>query len=370
MALASRSPRRDGGRKLLVAGIIITLVVVVIDASLKSRSPTVAPRLAATAWVDRVLPIIEASTTQGQEIQQVRNTGVTSVSASSITSQVNQAATAARRSYQQLSALRAPDQLVGAAGLLEACLLVRSQAAAAMAGALTKELANGAPSGVDPQLGALTTAGQDFQVADRAYSLFAQRLPTVGVKAPASSWVNDPTQYQADMLQIFLASLRNASSGGPVHQLIIASLTLTPSPLNILGGVDVLIPTNQVSVSVVVANTGTERENLLAVQASIAPSAGNAVIKTTISLPPGAAFNAQLGPLNPPPGAVVTLTATVTPPPGSPTPVATRTVTFQTTAPSPTTASTGGTGGIGGGTGGGTRGTGGGTGATTTINGG
>lgn len=342
MALAGRSLHKDGGRRLLVAGIIITLVVVIIDASLKSRSPSVAPRMAAAAWVDRALPIIQASTTQGQEIARVRSAGFSSTSASSITSQVAQTATAAKQSYQQLSALQPPDQLVGAAGLLEASLLVRSQAAAAMAQALSRELGNGAPSGDDPQVAALTTVGQDFQIADRAYSLFAQRLPAVGVKAPASTWVSDPTQYQAANLGVFLASLRNAQAGIPVHQLTIASVTLTPAPLNTVGGVELLIPTNQVSASVVVANTGTERENFLAVQASISPSAGNAVFKQVISLPAGAAYNAQLGPLNPQPGAVVTLTATVTPPPGSPTSMVTKVVTFMTTPPASTTSTTAG----------------------------
>jgi hypothetical protein len=326
----------------LVVGIIITLVVVIIDASLKSRSPSVAPRMAASAWVDRVLPIIQASTAQGQEIARIRSSGVSSSSASSITAQIAQTATAAKNSYRQLSALRPPDQLVGATGLLEASLLVRSQAAAAMAQALNRELGNGAPSGTDPQVGALTTVGQDFQISDRAYSLFAQRLPAIGVRAPASSWVSDPTQYNAGNVQVFLASLRNAAAGLPVHQLTIASVTLTPSPLNTVGGVEVLIPTSQVSVSVVVANTGTERENLLAVQASISPSAGNAVYKQVISLPPGAAYNALLGPLNPQPGAVVTLTATVTPPPGSPTSAVSSVVTFMTTAPTSATPSTAG----------------------------
>jgi hypothetical protein len=335
MALAGRSSHRDGGRRLLVAGLVITLVVVVIDASLKSRSPNVAPRMAASAWVDRVLPIIQESTTEGREIARVRSSGVTSSSATSITSQVGQVATAAQRSYQQLVALHPPDQLAGAAGLLEACLLVRFQAAGAMAQALTKELGNGAPSGTDPQVAALTSAGQDFQLSDRAYSLFAQRLPDLGVRAPASTWVSDPSQYDAGNVQAFLTDLSNAKTGNPVHQLSIASVTLTPSPLNTAGGVEVLVPTNQVSVSAVVANTGTERENLLAVQASIAPSAGNAVYKQVISLPPGAAYNAQLGPLNPPPGAVVTLTVTVTPPPGSPTPTVSKVITFMTNAPTP-----------------------------------
>lgn len=345
MALAGRSPRRDGGRRLLVAGIIITLVVVVIDASLKSRSPSVAPRLAAAAWVDKVLPIIQASTVEGRQIEGLRTSGVGQSTAAQITSQMDRAASAAQGNYKSLSALRPPDDLVGAAGLLEASLAVRSQAAGIMAQALTKSLGNGAAPGQDPQVGALTTAGQDFQVSDRAYQLFAQRLPTAGVTAPASTWVTDPSQYQPGNLQAFLASLVNAQSGLPVHQLTIASVGLNPPPLNTSGGVDVLVPTNTLSVSVVVANPGTEQENKLSVQVMIDPSMGNAVFKQIISLPAGAAFTAQflppgLGPLNPKPGAVTTLTVTVTPPAGSPTPAVTKVVTFMTTAPSPPPSST------------------------------
>lgn len=416
MALAGRSPRRDGGRRLLAFGIIITLIVVIIDASMKSRSPTAASRLAASVWVDRVLPIIEASSTQGRVIDQIRNmsgisstSGVSgststsipgaitsgstssgstdagsSVSATSIMSELNQTAAAAKRTYAQLEALRPPDSLAGAAGLLQASLLVRSQGTAMMAQAIDKALAQSAslvPAGTtttstvagpigsttsttagstaststvpevtsaqlanDPQVNALVTAGQDFQISDRAYQLFAQRLPAVGVTAPVSSWAADPNQYQQASLQVFLADLVNTASGQPVHQVVIAAVTLNPSPLNVQGGVEVLVPTKVVSVSVVVKDTGTERENNLAVQVSINPSAGNAVFQEIISPDAGTAFNAQLGPLNPKPGAVTTMTITVTPPTGSTTPQVTQTVTFMTVMPSSTTTGTGGAG--------------------------
>ncbi len=344
MALAGRSPRRDGGRRLLAAGIIITLVVVVIDASLKSRSPTLAPRLAVAAWVDRVLPIIQASSTQGNQIRQIRTAGVGSLTAASLTKEMDQTALDAKRSYEDLAALRPPGALLGATGLLEACLVVRSRAAAEMAGALKKGVGNGSPTIDDPQVRALAVAGQEFQVSDRAYQLFAERLPAAGVKAPVSTWLSDPSDYQPANVAVFLASVANAAAGVPVHQITIAAVTLNPPSLNTSGGVDVLIPTNAVNISAVVANTGTQREDNLAVVATINPSAGNAVFKQTISLPPGTAFNTALGPLNPKPGAVTTLVITVTPPPGSPTAAVSRTVTFMTTVPAPTSTTAPGSG--------------------------
>lgn len=359
MALAGRSPRRDGGRRLLVAGIILTLFVVIIDASLKSRSPGVAPRLSAAAWVDRVLPIIQASSTEGRMIANIRSSG-SGMAPSSITSQLNQVAAGARRTYQAAAALNPPAQLSAAGGLLDACLLVRSQAAGEMAQAVGRELASGsglpsttaptiaigsapptpsssltadAGSGTDPQIKALGAAGRDFEIADRAYRLFAQRLPSVGVKAPTSTWVDDPSQYSSSNLEVFAADLRSAGTGsGPGsssdHQITIPMVTLNPGPLNVQGGVEILVATKAVSISAVVSNNGTQTEGTLAVIATINPSAGNAVFKQIISLPPGAAYNTPLGPLNPKPGAVTTLTIAVISASG--TSLATSTVTFTT----------------------------------------
>src|SRR5690242_4480272 len=131
MALASRSARRSGtGRRWLVIGIVITLLVLLIDASLRARSPGPGRQLAAGAWVDRVLPIVSTSTAEGNQIAAIWANGIRT-SPAALTSQLNQIAADSARNYQQLVALRPPADLAGPTGLLEACLLTRSQAAGA-----------------------------------------------------------------------------------------------------------------------------------------------------------------------------------------------------------------------------------------------
>ena len=92
MALASRSARRSGaGRRWLVIGIVITLLVLLIDAALRSRSPGPSQRLAAGAWIDRVLPIVSSSTAEGQQLAGIWTDGV-QTSPTSLSSQLNQIA--------------------------------------------------------------------------------------------------------------------------------------------------------------------------------------------------------------------------------------------------------------------------------------
>src|SRR5439155_6585700 len=125
MALASRSARRSGaGRRWLAVGIVITLLVLLIDAALRSRSPGPGQQLAADAWVDRVMPIVSTSTAEGNQIAAIWANGIRTP-APALTYQLNQIAAESARNYQKLVALRPPANLAGAAGLLEACLLTR-----------------------------------------------------------------------------------------------------------------------------------------------------------------------------------------------------------------------------------------------------
>jgi len=52
MALAGRSSRRGAGARWLAIGIVVTLLVLLIDASLHSRSQSPGQQLAAGTWVD------------------------------------------------------------------------------------------------------------------------------------------------------------------------------------------------------------------------------------------------------------------------------------------------------------------------------
>ncbi|HEX4865083.1 MAG TPA: hypothetical protein VFV02_13520 [Acidimicrobiales bacterium] len=338
MALAGRSARRGSGARWLFVGIVITLVILLVDASLHSRSPGPGHQLAAGSWVDRVLPVITTSNTEGVQLDQLWSNGL-SMKPGQVTALVDQIAAGASTSYKQVVDLRPPSNLVGSAGLLEACLLARSQAASILQMVVNQTLNGPAPS---PQFTSqVQTAGNDLQVADQAYNLFASTIPKVGVTMPASQWLGNSNPYQPQAAQVFLASLHSSASTSPLHQLSIYAVTTTPAPVNAQGPTQVLPDARAITVTIVVADTGNQPERNLTVTASIAPSAGAASAKDFVDLLPGQAHTIEnVGPLNPPQGAPVTLTVTLTPPAGSATPVQTKTILFSMPAPPPSTTTT------------------------------
>src|ERR1700733_2061269 len=120
MALASRSARRGGaGRRWVVIGVVISLFILLIDASLQSRSPGPEQQLAAGAWIDRVLPIVTTSTEEGQQLAAIWAKGL-QTPATSLSAQLDEIATGAAQAYKQVVALRPPATVAGSAGLLEA----------------------------------------------------------------------------------------------------------------------------------------------------------------------------------------------------------------------------------------------------------
>jgi hypothetical protein len=348
MALASRSARRGGaGRRWLLIGVVITLFVLLINASLQSRSPGPRQELAAGAWIDRVLPVITASTEEGQQLAAIWANGLRTP-AISLSAQLDQIALGAAHNYQQVLALRPPINVAGSSGLLEACLLTRSEAAAALRDALRPVLLTGAgppggTNGADPVVTAIQTAGNDLQVSDQAYRLFISSLPKLGVTIPPSTWAADPTPYQIGAAQIFLTSLHSALSTTPIHEVKIYSVTTSPAPVSTNGGTELLPNSSLMSVTVVIADVGNQPEKGLTVTASIVPGGTSSSVRDFVDLGAGQAHTiVGMGPLGPPQGVPVTLTVTVTPVAGSATPVVTQTLKLMMpgTAPPSTTTST------------------------------
>lgn len=383
MALASRNARRGAaGLRWLAVGVALTLLILLIDASLKSRSPVPRQQLAAGTWVDRVLPVIASSTGEGQAIAGIWANGL-KTPGPALAASINSAAVGAARDYRTVVALHPPDSLLGPAGLLEASLLARSEAAADLQKALIATLGSAAgqappPSASSPGLttsstavtaaaggstpGSTTTttappvgappssevplvakAGSEIQVGDSAYSLFLNSVPaSLGVHMPASVWATDLTPYSPQSAQVFLASLQTAVVTTPVHQLKVLGVTLSPAPVSTNGTVEVLPDATAVTATVVIADTGNQAESNLTVTAAISPaSSGTSSVRDFVSLQAGQAYTITgLGPLNPPQGPTVTLTVTVAPPSGSPTPPATSTVAFSMPAPPPPTTTT------------------------------
>ncbi len=345
MALVSRSVRRGGtGRRWVFIAIGITLLVLLIDASLHSRSPGPATQLKTGAWVDRALPIVTTSTEEGQQLAAIWSSGL-HMPVTSLSAELNEIASGAASAYHQAVALRPPDNLAGPAGLLDASLLSRSDAVAQVRNALAKVLPGGqsneGPNGSASAITLIQTAGQDLQIGDRTYSLFLATLPDLGVTMPKSAWGENLSPYQRGSAQTFVASLQSATSSTPVHQVRIDSISTSPSLVSSIGNVQVLPAAPAMSVTVVLSDTGNQPENDLTVTAAVTWGTSNLSVQDFASLTPGQSRTVQnMGPLDPPQGVDVRLTVTVKPPAGSPTPAVSRTVMFMMPATTPSTTTT------------------------------
>jgi hypothetical protein len=331
MALAGRSPRRaGGGRKILIVAVLVTLVVLLIDASIKSRSPGPVRQLAAQAWIDRALPLIRDSTEQGAEIDALASNGL-SMTAATITTAAARPAAAAAATYKQAVKLDPPAEVSTAAGLLDAALLVRSQAATTVAKVMKTALAGPATAAAASASSAsLAASASSFGFADKAYVLFTQNLPDLGVKPPASVWASDPALFENPRLTTYLQALRNATNLTPTHQVQVVSLTTDPGAETVAGTLQVLPLQSSISVGVVVGNTGNQTETNLTVTASISPAVKAPSAREYItSLAAGTDQALNIGDLYPVPGTPVTLTVTVMGEAASGLTPATQTLTFE-----------------------------------------
>jgi hypothetical protein len=349
MALAGRSARRAGaGVRWLAVGIIITLLILLIDASLHSKSLNQGEQLATGQWETQVLPIITTSSAEGRVIASIWANGLSTPGAG-IASELQQVATGSAQAYNSIVKLHPPAALDGPAGLLEACLYSRKTAAASLQAGFANVLGASVPGAkvVTPNAAAavqaIQSAGNDIQVGDQTYSLFMKSLPAhLGLKIPPSSWYSNPAPYQTQTASVFFASLQNAVNPAPVHQVRVYAISSNPSPVSVQGTTQILPDATAITLTIVVADVGNQPENNLTVTAAISPAGrGSSSVRDFVNLSPGQSYSiVGLGPLNPPQGVPVTLTVTVTPPAGSATPVVTQTMVFQMPAPPPPTTTT------------------------------
>lgn len=340
MALASRSSRKASGRRWLAVGVVLTLLVLLVDASIKSRSPGPTRQLNGTAWADRAFALLGQSTVQGRELSAFL-TDTKPTSGAAVQADVRAVAAGSRSTYRSYEHLRAPADLAGAGALLQTCLLVRSEESRKLATAVSAALAAKVGTGAIAGAGStVATALQRLEVADQACALFASQLPGwLHMTAPVSKWVRPGVATQAPQLTVFLTGLHSRVSLKPVYAVSIQAVSTVPSALGTRQGYQVLSPGKQLTVEVVVGNAGNQTERYLTVTASISAAvAGGAssAREFVTDLAPGTSQAVTIGYLDPPLGQEVTLTVTLTPSAGDPAKARTNTLRFE--MPSPTTA--------------------------------
>ncbi len=309
--------RRGGSQRWLIIPFTLTIVVVLIDASMHARSPKLATTVNTQAWVDKVLPDIAASSTQGRELAQLTS-GKTSGSTQALGSQLASIEAAAARTYAAVASSGPTPQAAVAAGLLEASLSARQEAVAAMAGAARQVLAG--HSG--PALSSMNRAVSDIQVGDSAYMLFTRQSSKLGAPLPASQWLSAGT-YEPRALRAFAQRLVTGVERGPAQAMTIDAVSTNPPPLSLQGKVEILSPASSISVTVDIADRGRSALKGVVVTASLVPSANGASqqLSQNVDIQPGRAVAVTLSGLTPALSTPATLTVTATGAGGTPTKV-------------------------------------------------
>ncbi|MDQ1364058.1 MAG: hypothetical protein QOF20_3396 [Acidimicrobiaceae bacterium] len=316
MALGSRPARtaHRRGRPWLFFAVAATLVVIAVNAALSARSPAPARQQAEQSYLDLALPAIAQSSQQGLDVNGVRAQAL-SLTPPIIANHINGILAQAQQTLTAVEKLNAPPSVKTAHALLIAAMDMRYAGTKALGQAIGTAM-SGQP--VDAGVQALAGVGLDYQAADRAYTLFQQAMPALSTPPPNSRWVTDAAAYTPATLAVFVASLRSEGSLAPVHAVSVVLLTTTPLPVNLQNGVQILPIAKQLSLQIVVADTGNQSERNLTVTATIAPSVigPTQTVRDFVDLTPGQTRTVTLGGLRVLAGQPTTLTARIDAAPG------------------------------------------------------
>ncbi|HXR21442.1 MAG TPA: hypothetical protein VN786_02695, partial [Acidimicrobiales bacterium] len=317
MAMPPRSlSRRGGSQRWLLIPLVLTMLVLLIDASMHARSEQPGATMTSDAWVDRVLPEIARSSAQGREIARLSSSRLTSNS-DVVSNELTKIAAAAAATYEAVASYEAPSEVSPAAGLLDACLAARKAGSSQLASAVLDLVRGDGPTSALLKMG---TAAADFKVGDNAYQLFAQAFPKLGVRMPGSQWATGTSLYQPSSLGAFASRLLAGVSRSPQHHLAIDSIATVPPALSLQGKVEILSPASTLSVTVVVADLGQSSEHGVRVTATITPAAGveSEHVSASVDLSPGRSYAVTLPALHLAASVRTVLTVTATEPAGEP----------------------------------------------------
>lgn len=315
MAVGGRRRRRRKPWWLLF-GVLLSLVVLLVNAAVSARSKGPSERLAALAYLDEVRPSVERSTELGGELRQVR-TDAAKLGRDGVNRRLDRVHDTAERVLGAVRAAEPPPPLKTQHSLLVAALAMRARATSTVTAALVQALGTDPPAAA---IDALVGAGEDISAADRAYDVFLSGLPKAeGVDTdvmPPSRWRTDEHEWARPELTIFVNSLRSSSTLAPVHDLAVVLVSTEPSPVGSENGALVLPALNALRLQIVVANAGNETEKRVTVVATVTPAEGAGTPDTArdfVDLLPGQRQALTLGGLRIPPVGVSTLTVVIGP---------------------------------------------------------
>ena len=187
-----RPKARGGSQRWLVVPLVLTLAVLLVDASMHARRQQPEATLDSQAWVDKVLPRSPSRVLRAVELAQVSSGPVaTGGVPGSRQPNCRDRRWLGYRPTKRSSPTPAPSEVAPAAGLLQACLAARQARRGRDGVCRPAPAGRGRPSSAVTQM---MSAVSDFRVGDSAYQLFTTDLPKLGVTMPASVWATQPGQ--------------------------------------------------------------------------------------------------------------------------------------------------------------------------------
>lgn len=302
MALAPRRRRSNRPRWLLL-GILLSLAVLAVNAAFSARSKAPARRLAELAYLDDVRPLIERSSSEGADLEQVRQ-GAAKLGRVGVDRRLEQVAIDAAAVLRAVQSASPPASLRTAHSLLVSTATIRNQAAMAVRSALGRALGT---EPVQDAVDALADVGQDLQAADRTYQIFLRTLPLENGNPlgamPPSKWVATPDSWSRADVTVFVATLRSSATLAPVHDMAVVLVTMDPPAVGQDGAAQVLPIAKSLRLQIVVADIGNEAEKRVTVVATLQVTGGQPQsVRDFVDVVPGQRTTVLLGGLHPEPG--------------------------------------------------------------------
>jgi hypothetical protein len=314
MVMAGRRRRRQP--RWIVLAVMLTVLVLAVNAAVSSRSKEPSRHLERLAYLDAVRPQVQSSNDQGAELADLRDKA-TELGRAGITKRMERLR---RESAAVVAAVRdaePPGSLEGTNSLLVATMVARARSVATIEQSLKDALGTQPPG---PAVGALVQAGADLVTADRTYELFVRALPAgEGKEAalPRSTWVSDGGLWDRPAVTAFVTTLRSTETLAAVHDVAVVLVNSDPAPLGREGEADLMAVGRTIRLQIVVANVGNEAEKKVTVVATLTGADGAAdMAREFVNLAPGQRRTVTLGGLRPPAAQPVTLTVSVGPVPG------------------------------------------------------
>lgn len=292
MVVADRRPRRSRPLRLLGFAVLLTAVVLIINAIARNTGGGPDPRV---TYLDTVRPIALRSAENGADLNDIKSRA-SGLDDDALQRRLTAVKREARAIADAVVAVEAPESVRAEHGLLVTVTEVRADAVARFEQLLRDAVAPGS----DPAdaVEGLVATGNELVVADRAYALFVERAAEdVEPSMPMGVWISTPEDWARPELSAFLATLRAGQALAPIADVGIITFTTDPEAVGIDGEALVFPATRQgLGLSVVVANMGNQKLRQVTVELTITAADGTTdTARNFAALEPGQRATVEVG---------------------------------------------------------------------------